>query len=115
MKKFFAFLMLIMLGMAAYASEVYVVSANSVNMRAKPNGKAKKLGSLRQGQIVKVETIINGWATCLNEAGETFYVSSKHLIKKEEAKAKKKERMKRSMACRQHGLSSKRSGRHLQP
>lgn len=48
--------MLIMLGMAAYASEVYVVSANSVNMRAKPNGKAKKLGSLYQGQSVKVKT-----------------------------------------------------------
>lgn len=90
MKKLLAFFLLMLIGMAAYASEVYVVSANSVNMRAKPNGKAKKLGSLRQGQSVKVDTIINGWATCLNEAGETFYVSSKHLIKKEEAKAKKK-------------------------
>ena len=90
MKKFFAFLMLIMLGMAAYASEVYVVSANSVNMRAKPNSKAKKLGSLYQGQSVKVDTIIKGWATCRNETGETFYVSSKLLIKKEDATAKKK-------------------------
>lgn len=90
MKKILALLMLIMLGMAAYASEVYVVSANSVNMRAKPNSKAKKLGSLYQGQSVKVDTIIKGWATCRNETGETFYVSSKLLIKKEDATAKKK-------------------------
>ena len=90
MKKILAFLLFILLGVAAYASEVYVVSANSVNMRAKPSNKAKKLGSLRQGQSVKVDTIINGWATCLNEAGETFYISSKHLMKKEDAKAKKK-------------------------
>lgn len=90
MKKILAFLLFILLGVAAYASKVYVVSANSVNMRAKPSNKAKKLGSLRQGQSVKVDTIINGWATCLNEAGETFYISSKHLMKKEDAKAKKK-------------------------
>lgn len=90
MKKLLAFFLLMLIGMAAYASEVYEVSAKSVNMRAKPNGKAKKLGSLRQGQSVKVDTIINGWATCRNETGETFYVSSKLLIKKEDATAKKK-------------------------
>ena len=90
MKKILVFLMLMLFGVTAYASEVYVVSANSVNMRAKPNGKAKKLGSLYQGQTVKVDTIIGNWATCLNEAGETFYVSSKHLMKKEDDKAKKK-------------------------
>ena len=90
MKKVISIVILLLLCMAAYASEVYVVSANSVNMRAKPNGKAKKLGSLRQGQTVKVDTIINGWATCVNETGETFYISSKHLIKKEDAAAKKK-------------------------
>lgn len=56
MKKLLAFFLLMLIGMAAYASEVYVVSANSVNMRAKPNGKAKKLGSLYQGQSVKVKT-----------------------------------------------------------
>ena len=89
MKRILAFLMLIMLGMAAYASEVYVVSAKSVNMRAKPSDKSKKLGSLYQGQSVKVDTIINGWATCLNEAGEKYYVFSKHLMKKEDAKAEK--------------------------
>ena len=88
MKKLISIVVLLLLCMAAYASEVYVVSANSVNMRAKANGKAKKLGSLYQGQSVKVDTIINGWATCRNETGETFYVSSKHLIKKEDAKAK---------------------------
>ena len=88
MKKLFSIVVLLLLCMAVYASEVYVVSANSVNMRAKPNGKAKKLGSLYQGQSVKVDTIINGWATCVNETGETFYISSKHLIKKEDAKAK---------------------------
>ena len=88
MKKLISIVVLLLLCMAAYASEVYVVSANSVNMRAKPNGKAKKLGSLYQGQSVKVDTIINGWATCVNETGETFYISSKHLIKKEDDKAK---------------------------
>ena len=56
MKKLLAFFLLMLIGMATYASEVYVVSANSVNMRAKPNGKAKKLGSLYQGQSVKVKT-----------------------------------------------------------
>ena len=90
MKKILALLMLIMLGMAAYASEVYVVSANSVNMRAKPSDKSKKLGSLYQGQAIKVDTIIGNWATCLNEAGEKYYVFSKHLMKKEDANAKKK-------------------------
>ena len=56
MKKLISIVVLLLLCMAAYASEVYVVSANSVNMRAKPNGKAKKLGSLYQGQSVKVKT-----------------------------------------------------------
>ena len=56
MKKLLAFFLLMLIGMAAYASEVYEVSAKSVNMRAKPNGKAKKLGSLYQGQSVKVKT-----------------------------------------------------------
>ncbi len=56
MKKLLAFFLLMLIGMAVYASEVYEVSANSVNMRAKPNGKAKKLGSLYQGQSVKVKT-----------------------------------------------------------
>lgn len=92
MKKVISIVILLLLCMAAYASEVYEVSAKSVNMRAKPNGKAKKLGSLRQGQSVKVDTIINGWATCRNETGETFYVSSKLLIKKEDATAKKESR-----------------------
>ena len=65
MKKVISIVILLLLCMAAYASEVYVVSANSVNMRAKPNGKAKKLGSLRQGQTVKVDTIIKRHSMCL--------------------------------------------------
>lgn len=90
MKKILVFLMLMLFGLTVYASEVYVVTTNSLNMRAKPKGSAHKLGSLRKGEIIKVDTIINGWATCVNEAGETYYVSSKHLIKKEDAEAKKK-------------------------
>ena len=90
MKKILVFLMLMLFGLTVYASEVYVVTAKSLNMRAKPKSNAQKLGSLRNGEIIKVDTIINGWATCVNEAGETFYVFSKHLIKKEDAEAKKK-------------------------
>ena len=90
MKKILFFLMLMLFGVTAHASEVYVVTTNSLNMRAKPKSSAHKLGSLRKGEIIKVDTIINGWATCVNEAGETFYVSSKHLVKKEDAEAKKK-------------------------
>ena len=90
MRKILVFLMLMLFGITTYASEVYVVTAKSLNMRAKPKSSAQKLGSLRNGEIIKVDTIINGWATCMNEAGETFYVSSKHLIKKENAEAKKK-------------------------
>ena len=112
MKKILVFLMLMLFGLTVYASEVYVVTTNSLNMRAKPKGSAHKLGSLRKGEIIKVDTIINGWATCVNEAGETYYVSSKHLIKKEDAEAKRKRRMTRSMAYHQHGLCSRKLGKH---
>jgi len=88
MKKWISIIALLWLCMAGYAAEVYLVNTKTLNMRAKPKSGAKKLGSLRQGEIVQVDTIINGWATCMNEAGETFYVSSKHLMKKEDAKAK---------------------------
>ena len=90
MKKLISIIVLLLLCIAGSAAEAYLVNTKTLNMRAKPQSGAKKLGSLRQGEVLQVDTIINGWATCLNEAGETFYVSSKHLIKKEEAKAKKK-------------------------
>ena len=90
MKKLISMIVLLLLCIAGSAAEAYLVNTKTLNMRAKPQSGAKKLGSLRQGEVLQVDTIINGWATCLNEAGETFYVSSKHLIKKEEAKAKKK-------------------------
>ncbi len=81
MKKLVTIIVLLLLCMAGYAAETYVVNSKSLNMRAEPNGHAKRLGSLKQGEAVRVDTIINGWATCMNEAGETFYVSSKHLKK----------------------------------
>ena len=65
--------------MAGFASETYVVNSKNLNMRAKPIGSSKKIGSLKKGDLVQVEKIDNGWATCVNEAGETFYVSSKFL------------------------------------
>ena len=80
-------IMLMLLCMAGYASEAYVVKTKSLVMRAKPKSSAKKLGSLKQDEVIRVDTIINGWATCTNEAGETFYVASEHLMKKEEAQA----------------------------
>ena len=52
MKKLFAVLLLLLIGMAAHAAEVYVVKGKNVNMRAKPSGSAKKVGSLYQGQSV---------------------------------------------------------------
>ena len=78
-----------LLSVAVHASEVYLVNAKSVNMRAKPNNGAKKLGSLTQGEIVRVDTVIGEWATCVNEAGETYYVSAKYLKKKADVKAEK--------------------------
>lgn len=81
MKNLITIIVLLLLGIEGYAAEAYVVTSKSLNMRAKPQNGAKKLGSLQQGAVVSVDTIINGWATCLNEAGETFYVSSKYLEK----------------------------------
>ena len=93
MKKLFAVLLLLLIGMAAHAAEVYVVKGKNVNMRAKPSGSAKKVGSLYQGQSVKVDTVIGDWATCLNEGGEKYYVSAKLLQKKAEARAEKQEEL----------------------
>ena len=112
MKKLISIIVLLLLCIAGSAAEAYLVNTKTLNMRAKPQSGAKKLGSLRQGEVLQVDTIINGWATCLNEAGETFYVSSKHLIKKEEAKAKKKAEEEKSMASRPHGHYSRKSERH---
>lgn len=90
MKRLLSIIMLLLLCMAGYASEAYVVKAKSLVMRAKPKSSAKKLGSLKQNEVVRVDTIINGWATCTNEAGETFYVASEHLMNKADVNAKKK-------------------------
>lgn len=79
-----------LLCMVSYSAEVYVVKSENVVMRAKPKKGGKKLGNLRQGEVLLVDTVINGWATCRNDAGETFYVALDHIQKKEELKAEKK-------------------------
>lgn len=81
MKKLVTIIVLFLLCMAGYAAETYVVNSPNLNMRVAPNGKAEKMGSLKKGDVILVDTIINGWATCKNDAGETFYVSSRYLEK----------------------------------
>lgn len=56
MKKLISIIVLLLLCIAGSAAEAYLVNTKTLNMRAKPNGKAKKLGSLYQGQSVKVKT-----------------------------------------------------------
>ncbi len=81
MKQLLTIFALLLLCMAGYAAETYVVNSPNLNMRVAPNGTAEKMGSLTKGDVIQVDTIINGWASCTNEAGETFYVASRYLEK----------------------------------
>jgi uncharacterized protein YraI len=81
MKKLVTIIVLLLLCMAGYAAETYVVNSPNLNMRVAPKGSAEKMGSLTKGDVILVDTIINGWATCRNDAGETFYVASRYLEK----------------------------------
>ncbi|MBR5069104.1 MAG: SH3 domain-containing protein [Bacteroidales bacterium] len=81
MKKLVTFIVLLLLCMAGYAAETYVVNSPNLNMRVAPKGSAEKMGELKKGDVIQVDTIINGWATCRNDAGETFYVASRYLEK----------------------------------
>lgn len=58
-------------------SAKYVVTASSLNVRSGAGTGYSKIGSLKNGAIVEVETIANGWAK-LADGG---YVSSQYLAK----------------------------------
>ncbi|MBR5716336.1 MAG: SH3 domain-containing protein [Bacteroidales bacterium] len=81
MKRLVTIIVLLLLCMAGYAAETYVVNSPNLNMRVAPKGSAEKMGELKKGDVILVDTIVNGWATCRNDAGETFYVASRYLEK----------------------------------
>ena len=58
-------------------SAKYVVTASSLNVRSGAGTGYSKIGSLKNGAIVEVETIANGWAKLANGG----YVSSQYLAK----------------------------------
>lgn len=55
----------------------YVVTASSLNVRSGAGTGYSKIGSLKNGAIVEVETIANGWAKLANGG----YVSAQYLSK----------------------------------
>ena len=63
MKQLLTIFALLLLCMAGYAAETYVVNSPNLNMRVAPNGTAEKMGSLTKGDVIQVDTIINGWAS----------------------------------------------------
>ena len=93
MKKLLSIFVMMLLCVVIHASEAYFVQAKILNMRSKPISGAKKLGSLNQGDAIRVDTIIGDWATCVNEAGEKYYVSAKYLKKKDDVKAEKQDEL----------------------
>ena len=56
MKKLISIIVLLLLCIAGSAAEAYLVNTKTLNMRAKPQSGAKKLGSLRQGEVLQVDT-----------------------------------------------------------
>lgn len=72
---------LLVIPFMVYGSELekYEVKVrSSLNVRSNPNANSKSLGSLRNGEIIDVFNVSNGWAK-INYGGQTGYVSSKHI------------------------------------
>ena len=87
MKKLLIILFAIFLPILALAQDKYMVNTQKLNIRTRPSAKSSVAGSLKQGDIITVYAIANGWASIkLKSKPNYYYVSSKYLVKVESEK-----------------------------
>lgn len=85
-KLFISFLILFIPAFV-HAQTTYKVITQKLNVRATPSSQGKLMGTLKEGTIVEVKEITNGWATILF-SGKECHVSANYLEKCENSRPK---------------------------
>ena len=70
----------LLLPLSIFAQQRYVVTTQELNVRTAPSASSKVVDKVRQGDVVTVVSINNGWAKIVHKKQER-YVSSKYLSK----------------------------------
>ena len=63
MKKLLVILFALFLPILTLAQDNYMVNTQELNVRSRPSAKSSVVGKLKQGEIVSVYAIANGWAS----------------------------------------------------
>lgn len=82
MKKLLIILIALFLPILTLAQDKYLVNTQELNVRSRPSAKSSVVGKLKQGEIVTVFAIANGWASIKYKSKPNYcYVAARYLEK----------------------------------